>query len=1010
MNRRFPIFEVLLVAILLITLVACGGGHKSSVVSGTAFNASNSAQDGIVRDSFRLVPQGDLNTESFSLSIEELDSGDIRVDVEAVAAEELPYALFELIYDSDRYSPVTVEFGDFFGDEDVLTAGIVGVAGNVGLGVVPIKYSEKPGVSGTGLIVSVIFGDGPSRSISAAGGPTTGYRTDDVFELTQIGAGTPEDPITGATWPMLFIADGDISGEVGVPDITPIAEHYLELVADHPELDVVDYDGNGEIGVPDITPIAEHYLEVMTGYNVYYDIVDIYDPATATLDGKVTYADMIAAGNYTEGGWLEFTYDFVNLPPETDPVTTWYYFAVPYAGGTTETEAEPSLATTGLEVIGQGGGVTNPPLFNDFTISVIGGDVDEEFLGGDSPSALGIIANESFDFDLVSAVVQLWNEDTEVYDPEITIDDTHAEWDPDWNLNIAWATTATPDAFSFDTLTGVPVVGSCGPDDPYTFDITATLNTRVVTLNVTVGLDPAAPLNVAVEPDYVEFADIPTTTHMLFLNMNDDPAGTEEYVFQLLPTDGSDPIDFVYQDVGDPTELTSAHFFVEERFTPGHDTSHILHFRTIVQAGTFRFGVSNNLGRTSSINHPPIDGTTPTDLMLEVDVGTAGEPIPLRTFPIITAEGMTRVIITPENPRVQKYPAIVDPDDPGYRYKLHVRDEGPGEFFPYMPSPTDPPNHNASPWVRAYTSSPFTGEIFDPDATYIASTAPNETEVANPGNGVSWISDWGVREWNRVVVEVADNDLFPPQPNPDDRYYVVVFGAQADWDNPVPVGLGSFRKLGGPAPAPEVPYLVGIADADLAFDDDRDAVQDSPWPVFEYPTAAGVTFDWMDIGARDFYALFAVGRNLKPDMYFGSIGQPTVYRDSSLILYDDEEGNNLLSRTINNSTVGSEVYLATVKPYEDDTNGGPYTPPAGWVDDPEGWEFGPPVGNAPIMYDDNDVGWMICPLAEMDRLEMLLPFEQTFYVGVGVWNAGAQQWVDSPAPLDKPFTVINYEE
>jgi len=49
----------------------------------------------------------------------------------------------------------------------------------------------------------------------------------------------------------------------------------------------------------------------------------------------------------------------------------------------------------------------------------------------------------------------------------------------------------------------------------------------------------------------------------------------------------------------------------------------------------------------------------------------------------------------------------------------------------------------------------------------------------------------------------------------------------------------------------------------------------------------------------------------------------------------------------------------------------------------------------------------MCPLSEIDQFETLLAFNDTFYVGIGVWNWQTQEWIDSP-PLDVPFTVTNY--
>ncbi len=994
MNRRFPLFELLLVAVLLITLVACGGGHRSAVTSGVGSNTVT-PQDGITKGTFRLVPQGDLDTESFSISIKELGSGDIQVDVDANSAKDLPYALFELIYDAANYNPTSVEFSDFFGS-DVLTAGITTKAGNVGLAVVPINYDVKPGVSGTGNVFSVRFENAPNRTISAPG-PPSDYRD---LTLTLTGTGGTEPEFTGATWPMILIGDGDISGEVGVPDITPIATGFLAKPSGtgNENLFVVDYDGDDEIGIPDITPIATQYLESVAGYNVYYDTVGTFDPATATLDGTVAVDTMIANGVFEPNGFLQFNYTFTTLPPDGD---AWYYFAVPYAiVNETPTEAGPAFASAGL-LVESGGILPGQPRIDAFTIGVVGEGVDDQYLSGTTPYSPTFIANESYTFGVVSAEVAFWNDVTLAYDPPINIDDTHADWNPAWVTGIAWNTTATGGAFSFDSATG-NTTGTVGPDDPYTFTVTGTLNaasvSKVVTLNVDAVIDPKAPLLAAVVPDEVRVDNIATTDHYLFVSMNDDPAGTDPYTLAWLPVGGGAQIDFTLAAVVDPGSLAAGQFYVEERDDIIHGTTHIIHFRSHYQIGEYRFLATNNIGRQNSINHPPVDGTTPTALTFTVN------PAPpfqgnLRTFPITTYDGTSRVVIMPEEPRVQKYPAISFPGSPpDSRYQNYIRDIG-DQFVPYLEAVGDPDNMKTAPWVRAYTVDPFPGGNFDADAPFIASTALKETKQFNPGNTAEWVSDWNIREWTRVIIETTSNTIFPAQPNPNDKYHLVVFGLQNDWDNLVPTGVGDFRKIGGPTPFDDIPEIVGIANADLAFDTERDGVAPftSDWPLLEYPSLAGVEFDWSDLSRRDGYALFILADYIRPDVFFGTVGgAATPYRDTSIVLYDDSNGSNELGRTVNNHTVGSEVYLSTVKPYEFDTNGGttPNMPPG--------------VGDPPTVFNDNDTGWMICPIAEIDRFDILLEFYQTFYVGVSIWNFQTRTWVNSPVPLEHPFTITNY--
>lgn len=73
-------------------------------------------------------------------------------------------------------------------------------------------------------------------------------------------------------WTEKNIGDYGNDGEVGIPDITPIALNYGKPVNHSDPSDtaaMIDGDFNGEIGISDITPIALNYLNLVAGYNVY---------------------------------------------------------------------------------------------------------------------------------------------------------------------------------------------------------------------------------------------------------------------------------------------------------------------------------------------------------------------------------------------------------------------------------------------------------------------------------------------------------------------------------------------------------------------------------------------------------------------------------------------------------------------------------------------------------------------------------------------------------------------
>ncbi|MEP0814809.1 MAG: PKD domain-containing protein [bacterium] len=110
--------------------------------------------------------------------------------------------------------------------------------------------------------------------------------------------------------------DYDLSGEVGVSDITPIALRFLETAAwissgipesgeENERRAVVDGDQSGEIGVSDVTPIAINYLQTIAGYNVYRDGVFIpngADPELPTIPRPTP-----GGSGWRDGRWPQYS-------------------------------------------------------------------------------------------------------------------------------------------------------------------------------------------------------------------------------------------------------------------------------------------------------------------------------------------------------------------------------------------------------------------------------------------------------------------------------------------------------------------------------------------------------------------------------------------------------------------------------------------------------------------------------------------------------------------------------
>lgn len=109
------------------------------------------------------------------------------------------------------------------------------------------------------------FGGDMSRAVSGAPQGDAGKVTNLAFNTSS----------WELSWSYVNKGDYDLSGQVGVPDITPVALHYghvIDIMSGwlHPIDGWIDGDSNGEIGIPDITSIAQGYQNEVAGYHILW--------------------------------------------------------------------------------------------------------------------------------------------------------------------------------------------------------------------------------------------------------------------------------------------------------------------------------------------------------------------------------------------------------------------------------------------------------------------------------------------------------------------------------------------------------------------------------------------------------------------------------------------------------------------------------------------------------------------------------------------------------------------
>jgi hypothetical protein len=219
---------------------------------------------------FSVVTEQGTGSFSPTLTVSE-DAAGALVTVNAVDASALAAAYLHLNYDSGRYTPESVEFGDFLGNSgQVLTLALTDRADDVPIGICQIPASGVQPVDGAGLLARVRFRAEAFRcQRSASCSPISGGNA--VDDLLIIG-----QTATTATlrWTEHNIGDYDNNSIVGIADLTPIGIFFNQTVASASNpvwAGMVDGDGNGMITIGDMTPIGANFGAEMTGYILYTD-------------------------------------------------------------------------------------------------------------------------------------------------------------------------------------------------------------------------------------------------------------------------------------------------------------------------------------------------------------------------------------------------------------------------------------------------------------------------------------------------------------------------------------------------------------------------------------------------------------------------------------------------------------------------------------------------------------------------------------------------------------------
>ncbi|MCD6118542.1 hypothetical protein J7K50_01750 [bacterium] len=228
-----------------------------------------------------------------------------------------------------------------FDEEGRAISMMIPASDHVGIGIARIRPDENGLVSGSGKIATVVFKPGAYEpKPSSVKEPMQAAPAPEHFWDWQYGTILPRGTSTSHHASVLYCqympGDTNNDREVTVADITPIAVYYLEELEWYPPIftsfaylahteergvaiSCADLDRNGEVGIADISGIAEAY------YKKYYP----YDLAVKTDSGSWTPVRELTDGNYTEyrppsyGDGHSYWYN-IKLSPETEE------YGIPY--------------------------------------------------------------------------------------------------------------------------------------------------------------------------------------------------------------------------------------------------------------------------------------------------------------------------------------------------------------------------------------------------------------------------------------------------------------------------------------------------------------------------------------------------------------------------------------------------------------------------------------------------------------------------------------------------------
>ncbi|GEM_PF-2479510 len=399
---RTHVFITILVGALLVLCLAACGTKNVGVLDSATLDSGNSTS-GVTLGEFEIIRANAEGTfdpalnDTLSVRLED-GAGESALVIGVHDAELVSNVALEVRFDPASVHPVRAELNGLYGNTETIEATFLHVAGKAGIGQVCVA---EPPLELNGEFATVYFEAGPSRSVSAAGGPhgnpagvgqvvyPSNENLSNLVATSDTGAGTATLTWFGA-W---HLADGNQDGLITVADITPIGFFFDQNVVDNWACMRADYNFDRFITVSDITPVGVYFDQGTDAYRVEASD-DVESPSALTLVQDVAWSGPEAtpySGNQADAipgalhpvftqwqleftGTSTFTYDALDALDTNDNQTVRLH-VTPH-----DSNGDSVSAFVDVEVGGGSGGETDILNVSSYQIRVTNGE------GGIGPS------------------------------------------------------------------------------------------------------------------------------------------------------------------------------------------------------------------------------------------------------------------------------------------------------------------------------------------------------------------------------------------------------------------------------------------------------------------------------------------------------------------------------------------------------------------------------------------------------------------------------------------------